>query len=215
MKRKFIWEKWHNPIEEELNSYKSFLSPEEADEDIEEFDEEDMISHTVINKIPLNIIVALQEQNRVLESFDFWILHTNFDVTEDVKEAIEKSPGVESLDILTRYRVRIGFTISGAFNNSEVRQDIQRRLLKPVISEEQEPESSAMYRAFDEETYETIESKKNELNKNEKHWIMYVLPNGNMSIYSSKTTDIEFIEQLTFLNQMQLLVGGEIYVSKV
>ena len=35
-KNKFVWEKWHNPIEEELNSYSSMFMPYPDEEDVAE-----------------------------------------------------------------------------------------------------------------------------------------------------------------------------------
>jgi len=215
-KNKFVWEKWHNPIEEELNSYNSMFMPHPDEEDVaEELDAAEIIAPTIINRFPLDLINALHEKSRTLNSFDFWTLHTNFDITPKVKEIIETTGGVETVDVLTRYRVRIGFTISGVFDNSAVRQDIQRSLSNTDGSEHpMESQTESVIRSFDEEKYIEIDSIKKELSKKGESWIMFVLPNGSTSAHSSKTIDKDFLDKSTFFQQVQLLVGGEIYSSK-
>ena len=215
-KNKFVWEKWHNPIEEELNSYNSmFMAHPEEDDVAEEIDATEIIAPTIINRFPLDLINALHEKSRTLNSFDFWTLHTNFDITPIVKDVIEKTDGVETVDVLTRYRVRIGFTISGGFDNSSVRQDIQRRLSNTEGSDHpMESQTESVIRSFDEEKYIEIDSIKKELSKTDESWVMFVLPNGNTSAHSSKAIDKDFLEKMTFFQQVQLLVGGEIYSSK-
>ena len=71
-KNKFVWEKWHNPIEEELNSYNSmFMMPEEIEPEDELEGAAEIIAPTIINRFPLDLINALHEKNRTLNSFDF------------------------------------------------------------------------------------------------------------------------------------------------
>ena len=59
---------------------------------------------------------------------NFWLAHTNFNITQSISEQIEKVDGVETLDIFTRYRFRIA--IGKAFNSSIVMQNIQNQLCK-------------------------------------------------------------------------------------
>ena len=179
-KNKFVWEKWHNPVEEELNSYNSmFMMPEEIEPEDELEGAAEIIAPTIINRFPLDLINALHEKNRTLNSFDFWTLHTNFDITPRVKDIIEKTDGVETVDVLTRYRVRIGFTISGVFDNSAVRQNIQRALSNTDDSDDNPMDDSlsSVIRSFDEDKYLEIDSIKKELSKTGESWIMYILPN--------------------------------------
>jgi hypothetical protein len=58
--------------------------------------------------------------------FNFWIGHTNFDITHKVADVIEKTDGVETLDIFTRYRFRIA--VGKAFDDSSVMRDINKRV---------------------------------------------------------------------------------------
>lgn len=84
-------------------------------------------------------IIPLHEHNAPSKLFNFWMGHTNFDVNPDVKNAIESVPGVESLDIFTRYRFRISF--GKAFDAESVMKAIEETLIqatpdpKPVLSQ--------------------------------------------------------------------------------
>ena len=52
--------------------------------------------------------------------------YTNFNITEDVKEELNKTEGVEVLKIVSRYRFFVG--IGKMFNFKEVRKDIEENL---------------------------------------------------------------------------------------
>lgn len=57
-----------------------------------------------------------------IDEFDFRIMHTNFNITGDVAEVIEGVDGVETLEIFTRYRARVG--IGKCFVFRDVRDKI-------------------------------------------------------------------------------------------
>ena len=68
-------------------------------------------------------IIPMNEYTCSSKIFNFWTGHANFDLTEEVADIIETSPGVESLNIFTRYRFRIG--IGKAFKDAEIMKLIQ------------------------------------------------------------------------------------------
>jgi len=63
----------------------------------------------------------------VLSSFDCWIGHSNFDITESIKNKLEKTSGVEVLKIQSRYRFFIG--VGRMFEFQDVRKNIEKTLL--------------------------------------------------------------------------------------
>lgn len=67
-------------------------------------------------------IVPYDEYNSASKIFNFWIGHTNFNISKPVSQIIENIEGVETLDIFTRYRFRIG--IAKLFKPSEVMSSI-------------------------------------------------------------------------------------------
>lgn len=58
--------------------------------------------------------------------FNFWMGHTNFDISKKIAQIIERTDGVETLDIFTRYRFRI--SIGKAFNDSETMRNINKTI---------------------------------------------------------------------------------------
>lgn len=144
MKKKILWQKWINPFEPITEDP---ISLDDINQDI--FNEEaldsswDSYSNTEEEKVtgensnnyqklnskavitPMGII-PLNENVACTKTFKFWIGHTNFDLSQKTKEIIEKTEGVESLDIFTRYRFRIA--VGKAFQDRDVMQDIQGAL---------------------------------------------------------------------------------------
>jgi hypothetical protein len=114
-----VWEKWIDPFEKEEPL------PEEDIDDINNLDEEQILPNH--HMIPTKAIITpigimpLQDLN-MSEIFNFWIGHTNFNLTKDVAGVIEQSDGVEVLDIITRYRFRIG--IGKIFTDRDVMKQI-------------------------------------------------------------------------------------------
>lgn len=115
-----VWQKWvdpfgKNPDDVEWPGYKDHDVSDNFDE---EEDEEpslektmDQIQHIKSNPIqviatPMGII-PYNEHTACSKIFNFWVGHTNFNITAKVAKIIEDSDGVEILDVFTRYRFRI------------------------------------------------------------------------------------------------------------
>ncbi len=120
-KQTIIWTKWYNPfsndeIKEILRKLKKQHQQEEGEEDEKEELElptpVKVAFHPVLGLLP---ITDYAEPDKI---FNFWLGHTNFTITSDLVDLIQKVEGVEILDILTRYRFRIG--IGQAFKDSNV-----------------------------------------------------------------------------------------------
>ena len=129
-KNKIIWEKWVDPfflenitdkkdddeVEEDFPSYDEYSQQEEA----EDVDESVLLLYSDMGGIPYN------EKQPSGKIFNFWIGHTNFDITHNVKETIEAVDGIEILDVFTRYRFRIA--IGKSFTDREVMNNISKAL---------------------------------------------------------------------------------------
>ncbi len=72
-------------------------------------------------------IISLSEGVNLEEIYNFYIMHTNFDITYDIKDKLEKLDGIESLDVFTRYRARIGIGL--AFNEHRVFRSVEDLLI--------------------------------------------------------------------------------------
>lgn len=134
-----VWEKWVDPYLQTMQD--SVPTGDEEDEDLEEEyleDEEDIEEYGSVDKLgkfraiatPMGII-PINESTASGKIFNFWVGHTNFDITNALALIIEETAGVETLDIFTRYRFRIG--IGKAFHDSKVMRDINSRVYDYLI----------------------------------------------------------------------------------
>lgn len=121
MTQKYIiaWEKWQNPWQKEDDDDTND-NWEHADYDLAEEDtpkEEGKLLLTPMGAIPLS------NHNSPNKIFNLWIGYTNFPLSHKVVKILSKKiPGVESLDIYTPYRMRVG--IGKLFKPKEVMNNI-------------------------------------------------------------------------------------------
>ena len=133
------WQKYESLIEEQLSS--TFLtdiirtSAENISDDLEENEENDTIYQDQEEeeqyedaKLMMPVTSKLIEDAVMVASFDCWIGHTNFDITQETKRILDSIEGVEVLRILSRYRFFIG--VGKMFKFSDVRNSIEKVLLK-------------------------------------------------------------------------------------
>lgn len=156
-----MWEKWRDPfgledsdVEEMISKMEESIIGNIEDEYEEEYSEEDLEENlrdqeAAINflsnnlqkpKIPMIItpfgFVPYTENTATGKIFNFWVGHTNFNITKAISKIIEESPGVETLDVFTRYRFRIG--IGKAFKDSSVMHSINTQIYEYLELEEDE-----------------------------------------------------------------------------
>ena len=149
-KKIISWVKWKNPYRhsrkpysdiEENDNYDvagiNLLEKDRHNKDNEDDDEENN-ENRLIMFTPLGY-VPLTEHNDPEKIFDFWIGHTNFNISPGIKKVINKVEGVEILNIYTRYRFRIG--VAKMFVPRDVTQNINRAItayFQENIDEEQQ-----------------------------------------------------------------------------
>jgi len=75
-------------------------------------------------------ILPLTEQSLASNHFKLWVGHCNFKLLQSHYEIIENCRGVESIDILTPYRFRLG--IGMMFEDREVMNDVKKALIDSV-----------------------------------------------------------------------------------
>lgn len=138
-----IWQKWIDPFgrddddtnKEEFDNY----IVEENEEDEENIQDKNKLDEILADKrirygvkvitTPMGII-PVNDHTSSSKIFNFWMGHTNFDITKKVAETIEITEGVESLDIYTRYRFRI--SVGKAFEDSIVMRNINKNVYKEL-----------------------------------------------------------------------------------
>lgn len=140
-----VWQKWRDPF----NDIPMHISPEDfiqspefvndldtntyrldEAEDTEDADRnQDVVpkKYTKAIMTPFGI-VPYDDQHSVSASFNFWIGHTNFNLSPKIVTIIENSEGVEVLDVYTRYRFRIG--IGQLFHAGDVMSTINKGVYK-------------------------------------------------------------------------------------
>ena len=134
--QKIGWQKYEDVLEARLQSplmgqlYRSLasmlvqdadLGEEELDHSFEELDEPP-IDHPVMMHVDPDLAIDIA----LVANFDCWVGHTNFNLTEDEKDALNTIDGVEVLKICSRYRFFVG--IGKMFDFSEVRRNIEKEL---------------------------------------------------------------------------------------
>lgn len=144
-KNTIAWEKWKNPyklLKRHNHDYDDgYDKYPENDIDLEDEDDEkgeEPNGPTVLMFTPVGP-VPLTDENDPEKLFNFWVGHTNFNITKGIKKILVKSPGVEILNIYTRYRFRVG--IGKMFVPKDVINGINKTISE-YFREEQEPTSS-------------------------------------------------------------------------
>jgi len=114
-----VWQKWFDPFgeDEETHDYTDYAGDQY--EDTSEFQPKTFKAIST----PMGII-PYTENTASSKIFNFWVGHTNFDITTHISSIIEQTKGVETLDVFTRYRFRIG--IGKIFDESEVKSSITK-----------------------------------------------------------------------------------------
>jgi hypothetical protein len=150
---------------------------------------------------------SVTEHILATDRFDFWLLHTNFNLTPEIVEKIELVDGVETLDVLTRYRARIGIPkTSGLFTSEGVKLAIQKAILEYDYKENVLVDN-ILYTKFPIDIAKMVQSTIKDINKLNEYWGLYVLPNGKIDIVTcDKIEDLQ--EKLNTYNLATQNVGG-------
>ena len=137
---KIGWQKYEDVIEQQISSpivdqlYNAVvrrseeslieeLTPEEL-EQMERMIEEDFNNAEMQHDTHMiNISESLASEISLATNFDCWIAHTNFNLTENIKDKLDQIEGVEMLKIFSRYRFLIG--VGRMFSFSDVRKNIE------------------------------------------------------------------------------------------
>jgi hypothetical protein len=128
-----IWQKWMDPFGEDTEEAR-WMDYESDSEDLLtiEKNEHPVKKHTVkVIASPMGLI-PYSEHTAAGKIFNFWTGHSNFNISPAVANAIESVDGVETLDIFTRYRFRVG--IGKCFDEANTMQDISNTAYEVVYN---------------------------------------------------------------------------------
>jgi hypothetical protein len=133
MEKKIIaWEKWFDPYGEDINVPAPDSIIEDDFEDNDEWKSDLKVNNALNSNKTMRFIatpmgmVPLVEQCLASRIFNFYNAHTNFNITPKIINIIQKVDGVETLDVFTRYRMRVGF--GKAFDVQKVKSNISAKL---------------------------------------------------------------------------------------
>jgi hypothetical protein len=205
MRKKIVWEKWRDPL---LSNYEEEEWPGSAlDED------GDVIPvHTVerqpIMHTPFGMLSVVDDA-MASKSFDFWMMHTNFDITDTVADVIESIAGVESLEVYTRYRLRVGFPRSGLFQPREIMHDIKTSILQLDYDKQDQ-----ILEGLEDKVIHKVVTLRDKIDEKCDYWTIWVVPNGNVEVISSDKFDNTYCEKASQLEQAYALVGGRLLTSE-
>ena len=127
-KPKIGWQKYEDIIENQVNSpiLESILSKYDVGEkgEEEEYSYTEEETEEQISMIPLSS--KMLDDIAMLNNFECWMGHTNFDITLEIKDKLNKIRGIELLKICSRYRFFVG--IGRMFNFKDVRKVIDEEI---------------------------------------------------------------------------------------
>lgn len=190
--KKVAWEKWDTDL----------LEQEMIDDVIESSDESeiDLVEEALdlMSKIPKLVttpagIFQLNDKMNILSQFDCWMGYTNFNVTEGIKDTIEKAEGVEMLMVISRYRFFIG--VGKLFDFKNVRNEIEKSLLGHRL---------------DKDTKETVTLIKDMISK-DKHWTIFVSKTGKIEYASTNEDEDEAYLKKLMRYESKATNGGMLF----
>lgn len=206
MKRKCKFEKWRDPLNSDIEEveWPGF----NLDKDGDEVPVYAAKSQSVLNT-PFGML-SVMGHTMAVNQFDFWVMHTNFDITNTIRDMISTVPGVETLEIYTRYRARIGFTKSGFFDSGRVMASIQA-----AISNIQKDQQNQLLLGLPNEIAQSAINMRDKIDSQHDNWAILILPNGHIEALISDIADNAYLEKLQILTTTKESVGGRLLTSEV
>lgn len=210
MKKEIKFEYFVDP----LGSNLSEVGDRNAEEIIEDIRDDEDIDADIKEMLPRskdNIkvlstpfgLVSITESNQPAKYFELWLGYTNFDLTEEVIQKIEDVPGVESIEVFSRYRFRI--MIGKLFKSSDVMTEITKVALEEL------PVGICVHE-LTEEDKGIVHGIVQKINVH-KHWLIYLLPNGQTHSYFTDDNEPVFTTTRSLMEETQSKIGGFLFTS--
>ena len=206
--KQIAWEKWDDDlVEEELVDDFYEISEDKEDEDVNMAIE----ALEFMSRIPKLVttpagMAQLHDKMSVLNQFECWMGHTNFDISKRVQKTLEKTQGVELLVVTSRYRFFMG--IGKLFDFRSVRKDIEDDLCDSKIKYDLDNLE------VDEYTHETVELIKETICM-DKYWAIFVRPSGEVKYASTNQEDDEkYLRKLLKYEEDKEVSGGLIFQNE-
>jgi len=201
--KKIAWSSWSALEEAIVLAEKTPPVPDFGDIDPEELgiEESQMLSFMPIFSQPesrlLHTPLGFFPIDSPLKPSDRWdcrVGHTNFEITQSVKNMLNSIEGVEALKILGRYTFFIG--IAAMFKFKDIRVDIEKQLCSYTEQE-----------VLDEDTKITVDLVKGQL-ENNRFWSILVTSSGKVDYVVSNNLDQNYLDGLNKLLEAKNELGG-------
>lgn len=196
MKKQIKWQKWIDPIA----TSKAAIN--------EEFSITNELIGKQLMSTPLGFIGDIQQSLVANNYYDFWVLHTNFDITKETANCIKVVAGVETLDIFSRYTARVGISRSGFFDSEEVKIKVSENIRTQEQSKKY-MELNGLPEIVAKEAIDII----NDMYDKYNNWMIFILPNGRLECIHSNIEDDEYASNTTNLRILQNSIGGRLVSS--
>lgn len=218
--RKIVWEAWQDPLNGNLDKFSNFEDDGIAynkfpgEIDIEDCDENTIfaLKNDKIMSTPHGLL-SMTENTLAANRFEFWLIHTNFDIRRDFVEKIEKIHGVETIDVFTRYRMRIGFPISGLFNISDIKYNVGQ-LVKNLNDEDINKNLRVIGAEYGDTILKNIKDIYNQVANSCQYWTIYLSPNGKVEVVKSNDNYQEYCQMAAVVKDVKQMVGGHLLSSE-
>ena len=139
-KFKIGWQQYEDVIESQINSpiLEKIQQVVQARydgvtnlESLEGLDEEalaefELQQHLSSEPVMINLDDQMVNEISLATNFDCWMAYTNFNLTETIKNQLDKIEGVELLKICSRYRFLVG--VGRMFDFKDVRRKIETKI---------------------------------------------------------------------------------------
>jgi hypothetical protein len=139
-----FWEHWLDPFDPSSLEKMNYVDKTNDDEELEalcgegfvEQLEEIIGDEPVYDSKPMKLmmtpmgVIPIYEHSLSSKVFKFFVGHADFRLTKKVVETINETNGVETLDVFTPYRFKVG--IGKAFSSKKVLKSIQDRVYERV-----------------------------------------------------------------------------------
>lgn len=119
----FLWLEWKDPLGRNKDNFPEFV--EESDYNYEN----SKIKEVALTRVVLSHagLINVTPFNDPVNDFNWWVLHVDFIITDDMEYALNTMLGVEILDVFSNNRVR--FAIGLTFDEDVVKRRIDKCLL--------------------------------------------------------------------------------------
>lgn len=128
------WQKYEDFLSQQLSSPLFDIISEAMMESVatngaDSVDEEELIDeeNAISSKTMIPLSPQLMEDISMLSMYDCWIGHTTFDITNETKNILDATTGVEILKVLSRYRFFVG--VGKMFDFKNVRKTIEENII--------------------------------------------------------------------------------------